>query len=433
MVNRRRFIAAAAALPLSACKIKTINYFPTTPANVRFANLLPNGGPLDVYVNGANVWPAVGFEATVPYDQFEPEETTFGVNQTGKTTQLSSTTVSLSGKQPYTLASFGSLANPAVLLLGDTTFTIPSGSTQVRFCHAAFGLAAVDIYITPPGVDFLLVTAVFFGIGYSQATLFTQFPSGDYVLRMCVANTKGVIYDSGVITYGSGVAVDQYFYTRESAVLGNVMSLEVNYTQSVAIVETRQTRVKAVNAAFQTGDVNFLTDGATEVTTLRYGEASIYRIPVAGSHVLSFEATAVPGATIASTTQVLAPATDSTVFVSGFAGSTVATRLDDHNLLPAGGNGKFRFVNASPDAPPVDVFVNGVLAAVGIAYTKASGYYEIPANICIIRFVNAAGAMDLLTLPDIALEANMILSVYMAGAAANTRGIVTQDNVLATA
>ena len=52
MVNRRRFIAAAAVLPLSACKIKTINYFPTTPATVRYVNLMPAAGAFDIYNGG---------------------------------------------------------------------------------------------------------------------------------------------------------------------------------------------------------------------------------------------------------------------------------------------------------------------------------------------------------------------------------------------
>ena len=74
---------------------------------------------------------------------------------------------------------------------------------------------------------------------------------------------------------------------------------------------------------------------------------------------MNFEASATPGATIASAQGTLAPANDYTTVVAGLPGAQQAFLLQDSNILPPTGGDRLRFVNASAGSNPVNASVNG--------------------------------------------------------------------------
>jgi hypothetical protein len=432
MFNRRRFIAAAATLPLTACKVRTINYFPVGPATVRYINLLPVTGNLDVVADSGLIWGNIAFEQSADYVQFEAGQTKFAINNAGTANQLTTTSAPLAGQQPYTLLTYGSLNSLSANILGDTTLSIPTGNTQFRIFHCAFGIGNIDIYVTKPDTTLVGFSPFFTAQPYSSGTIFTQIPTGEYRVRITVSQTAIIIYDSGRQVFADTIATDLLFYSRNSAALGNMAYLQANGPQQRGFVDNRLARYKVINAAFQTGIVNQFLDGEAKVSDLPVGAASAYRLPEAGSHVISFQAKDVPGATIASTTQTLAAATDSSVFVAGFAGSTQAVVLADDNHPPGSGNGRFRIVNACPDGPPLDVFFNDTRLVTGLAYTKASAYVELGANGVTLRFVNPASGTTVLTIPNVQLQSGFVLSVYAIGPIASLGSLVTQDNIAQT-
>ena len=433
MFNRRQFLVAASALPLSACKVRTINYFPVQDATVRFLNVLVGPPVLDVIQDGTPAWTGIAFESSTGYVSYTAQQTTFNLQVPGSTSTLASVGAPLAGKQPYTLIGFGTLSTPLAILLGDSTLTVPAGNTQVRLFDAAVGQQNIDFYLTAPGVPIETVNPQFGNITYQNSSVFIQVASGEYQVRLTVTNTKVVVYDSGPRIFPDQTATDLVFYSRGSALLPNMYLLDANgpVLQQV-IVDNTLARFKVVNLAFQTGTVNSLVDGLPANSTIQYGTGSIYNIVTQGSHVISFESAAVPGATIASVTTTLVPATDSTVFVSGFAGSTIAVALVDNNVPPATGNGRFRMINGSPDSPPFDVFANDVKVASALAYTKSSPYTEIEGNILTLRFVDPATGATLATIPNVALGVGTVLSIYASGPVAQLAVVVVQDNILTT-
>jgi hypothetical protein len=68
--------------------------------------------------------------------------------------------------------------------------------------------------------------------------------------------------------------------------------------------------------------------------------------------------------------------------------------LDD-NTDPTSGNAKVRVIHASPDAPNVDVFVDGTEVLTNVPYKAISGYLEVPAGVRVIEvFVTGTAATD---------------------------------------
>jgi len=183
-----------------------------------------------------------------------------------------------------------------------------------------------------------------------------------------------------------------------------------------------------VNGAFQNGNVNLLLNGARIVSDLAYNTASSYSIIPAGAATVSFEASATPGATIASLSNTFLGATDQTVFVAGFAGSTTAVALKDNNFPPASSATAIRYVNASPDAGTLDAFANDVLQAPLIATYTASDPVLIASGAYTVTFKDHVAGLPVLALPSLGFNALQNYSVYVLGPAGTLVGLATADS-----
>jgi hypothetical protein len=432
MPTRRHLLAALLALlalPLlfAGCKIETINYFPPKPANVRFLNLIPDAPALNVAAGGNVVWSGVAFEGTTAYVDFDNTVTQdFTVSVAGSTSSLVSISYQFAGEQPFTMVAYGPVEAPQVITLADAGFSPGNGRFQIRAVHLAAGSGGLDIYFTSPGVAIDSVAATYYNITYGSATAYAGFTTGAYQVRATLAGTTTVVYDSGPLAYNDSVNDDFIFYTRGSGQLVNAVQATVNGASG--IVNGRQARLKAVNAAVDAGAVNQLLDGTAFVSNLAYAAASSYGNASPASHTIGFEAAATPGAVIASVARTLAAATDTTVFVSGLPGAQTAIALTDSNLPPLSGNVRVRFVNALPGTTAVNVAIDGVTKVTGLAYAASSGYLEFASGKYALTFTDPTSGAVLLALPDVQLDADHTSSVYAIGSGSSLKGLVTQDN-----
>jgi Domain of unknown function (DUF4397) len=431
-------LAVLLALPLvlAGCKINSINYFPPTPAHFRVVNVLGTTTPINVAVNGVTSWTGLNFEAMTGYLDFENVSTKISVSLAGSTSPLvEQTFAAVTGDQSYTIIVFGTTDAPSLGVLADATKAPPSGQYDLNLFNAApvgngsaLGTYPIDVYVTPPGQPLDNISPTFPGVTYSNGNNFGQFPAGQYQLRMTIYGTKTVIYDSGSITFQEQTASDLIIYSRGSEVLTNALFNDSVGAGQQMVANSLLARYKVVNAAFQTGPVNALRNGIVNVSNLAYATASIYNIVFSGAATVTFEANSAPGATIASLANTFIPATDQSIFVSGFAGSTSAVALNDNNLPPASGATSVRFVNASPDSAPLDVYINDVLQVSALGTYAASAYALLPGgNTYTLKFKESTTGVTVLTLSSIALASQQTSSVYALGQAGALAGLVTAD------
>jgi hypothetical protein len=129
----------------------------------------------------------------------------------------------------------------------------------------------------------------------------------------------------------------------------------------------------------------------------------------------------------------LASASDSSIVVSGGAGSLQGLVLSDNNL-PAGFlRARVRFINASPDLAAMDVYVNFAKTFAGVASNSSSPYTELVADALgstVYEFdFNLAGTTtNLLKIPSVAPITGKTYSVYVVGPAAALQGVVSADD-----
>jgi hypothetical protein len=428
-------IIIALPLALAGCKINSINYFPLTPSNLRIVNVLGSTTPIDVTANGVSAWTNLAFEAMTGYQEFENVTTTFAVALAGSTTPLVQQTYNPAGKQYYTLVVYGTVFAPSIGVMADPNIPPPSGKFALNVFNAApvgngniLGLSPFDIYLTPPGQALDNATPIFTYISYQTTNVFGQYEAGQYQLRLTIAGTKTVVYDSGTLTFQDQTSTDLIIYSRGSQVLANVLLNDSDGAGQQVIANSKLSRLKVVNAAFQTGAVNQSLNGVAGVSNLLLATASPYSIIPSGTSTVGFEANSAPGATIASLSNSFIPARDHSVFVSGFSGMTTATGLVDNNSPPLNNYASVRFVNTSPDSAPLDVYTNDTLQAKAVGTNASSAYVSIAgATTSTLTFKDSTTQATVLTIPNFSLASLQTYSVYVIGPAGGLVGLITAD------
>jgi hypothetical protein len=430
MSFRRKLLVALPILVMlvvAGCKVKTINYFPPHPATIRVVNLMPETAAIDIQVGGQPAFSAVGFQSLTGYQSYENTATSFSVNVTGSATSLISFSYNLAGEQPYTLVIYGTLTNPAASLLQEVASAPTNGNIQLSVINAAINQAAIDIYVTAPGVDITTVNPNFGSVGFNGTSLNLAFPPATYQIRITTQGTKTVIYDSGGTVLSPNIALSFIVYSKGSGVLVNAMVLQSQGPGGT--LDSIYAQIKDINGASVVGPVNQLLGTTTIVSNLAYTGVSSYTQIPQGPTTVNFEASATPGATIASTPASPGAGSDVSAFVTGLPGSQQAFVLNDLNVPPFGGNIRLRFVNTSWNSNPLNVAVNGVSQATAVAFPTASPYVQLAsAATMTIVFTDATTGAVVLTLPDLVLTAGHTSTIYVIGPQGAVGGVLTQDN-----
>ena len=415
-----------AALALAGCKVNSINYFPPHPAPVRVINLMTDSSALNVSVGGNVAYTNVAFQATTGYQSFDNQITNFAVTVPGAATPLLEFSVNLAGSQPYTLLLTGLTSNPAATLLAEFNSGSSNGNVQVTVFNGAINQGNVDVYVTAPGVDIASVNPSFFSVGFNGNSRNLAFPGGSYQIRVTPSGAKGILYDSGTQSLPGNAGVSIVLYSKGSGVLVNAAFLQAQ--GPAAIVDGAVSRLRAINVASQTGNVNQLLGGATVASNIGVLSGTSYNQVPPGAQTISFEATATPGATIASVVGTLGASADQSVFVTGLPGAQQAVVLNDLNLPPIAGNVRVRFVNAAPDAGAVTIQANGVDQVPALLAPNASPYFQLVGGTYTFTFIAAASGATLFTLANQSVPANQTFSVYLTGTAGSYAVLATQDN-----
>ena len=438
MSFRRTFLGAVAlafVALVSGCKISTINYFPPHPASVRILNLLNDGSTVSVQVGGNAAYTNVAPETATDYQTFDNSTTSFAVFLNGSTTSSISFSVPLAGEQPYTLVVFGNAAAANATLLSEVANAPTNGNIQVSVFNAAINISAVDIYVTTPGADITQLNPNYTYVSLNGSSLNLAFAPGTYQIQVTQQGTKTVIFDSGGTVLQPNIALALILYSRGSATLVNTAVLQSK--GPTGFLTNIFARLKGVNAGdASVGPVNQLLGTLAVNTNIAYGTTSNYFQGPAGNTTINFEASATPGAVIASVPGTLVAANDYSAFLVGSAGGQQAYLLRDVNNPPtASGTVRLRFVNAMVGANPVNVSVSGVTQASGVAFPTASAYAQVTSASAVpITFTDTAtGATILAITPDLNVAQAgfttipLTLTLYLMGSPSSPAVIITQD------
>ena len=428
MNTRRRLLAAALAAPvvLASCKVRTINYFPGTPARVRAVNVMLDSTAVDIVEGDSVVFGAIPFEVGTDYIELENTQRTFSLRFAGQPGNLSSVDVALAGEQPYTLLSFGTTDRPELMYVSDVSSST-AGNVQLRVVNAALGTPAYDIYITGPLVPFddnLGPNIVGLSGGSSAVSL--RFTHGIYRIRVAANGTRFVAYDSGPIVFNTSESVDLVLYTLGAQVLPTLMLMEVD-TNARTLVPSLISSARVINAAFQSGTIVGKYDGTIFTAEVPYGGVTEYVFQAAGLHTVTLESTATPGAAIATLEHSFPAAHDHSLVAVGTPGAVQILALADDNRIPVSGTARTRFVNASSDNAAYDVYVGDQKLVTALPARTASTYVNLVAGTHTFTFRDPASGAIALTVADVVLDDGRVATVYVAGVAGTLQSILSPE------
>lgn len=423
------FAAAVVALAIAGCKVDTINNFPSKPVPVRFVNLMSDAPGLDVRKDGSLVWTDVPFPSATAYQDFENKQTQFDIFVNGGTSTLVSISGSLAAQASYTLVGFGVVDAASALFQQDTFLNPSAGNAQIRLMDAAYSAGALDVYINTPPNQPLGNLSPQFGMGFGGSTSFVRTSAGDYQLRMVRSSSTILAFDSGTFTLPDQSTTAYYIYVKDSTHAPNILQLDV-VSGATSELPNTLAAVKVVNAAFQAGAVDQLYDGVTAASNVAYpgATATYYTLP-AGSHTVTFQSHATPGAAIATASETFNASTDTTLLLSGANGALTITALPDHDIAPKSGTARVRVVNASPDVPAFDLAIDGEVKAANVGYTQASAYFDTSDANHKVEFRVPGTTTSLLTLDSQQFGSGQVSTLYLVGPAGALAKFLTPDSV----
>jgi hypothetical protein len=414
-----------AILAISGCGKSSNN---SGGAQVRFMNALVDGGAINVTIGSNSSATGLAFEGLTTYQNVDSGSQEFKVSVAGGTSTIIDTTISINNST-YTYLVYGTASAPAALLLSDTISTTPaSGLFGLRVINAAFGTASLDVYVTSPGASLDTASPNLSNILVSAASAFVQLAPGSLQVRLTLHNSKQVIYDTGTQTFANQASYQIVAYTKGSGTLVNGALLNLDSTGTGSVVNSGIAQFKLIHAAPGTAGINAFVDGTNVFANVPYQGASSYAQLTAVTHTVTIESVTAPGAPIAAVTSPFAPATDTSVVVTGTPGAQTAIALADNNLPGTTGTVRVRFVNVATDVGAVDVLVNFAKKVSNLPARAPSDYVPLVFDTYAINFDLAGTTTLVLSLPAVALTTGQSYTLYLVGSTGAYAGVLTRDD-----
>ncbi|HLO66721.1 MAG TPA: DUF4397 domain-containing protein [Holophaga sp.] len=373
------------------------------PASVRIVHASPDAPAVDVYAGDASLVKGAAYKAATSFSQVPSGNLTFKVDPAGTTTPVLTATAMLQPKGYYTVLAVGNLASIQALVVPEEATAPDAGKVKVRVVHAAPAAPEVDVYVTAPGADLAGATPAVAGAAFKAFSGALQVPAATYQIRIAAAGTQTVVYDSGPLPLAAGsdlvlAAVQQDLGPSPVTLL----ALSRDPAHPVTEIPDNRALVRAVHASPDAPAVDVVVNGQTALTGVTYPQASAYLPVPQGAATVQLNLAGTSTAVINAPATLVAPNAFSIFAVNQVAGLQLLAVADDLTPPPAG-KAKLRALHLSPDAPAVDVWVNGAKVLSNVAFKGASAYLQVPAGATSVQ-IAVAGTTNIVlqSSPDLA-------------------------------
>src|SRR5215213_8734815 len=376
-------MALIAVLPFLTLPAKAQDETADADATVRVLHAAPGAPAVDVLVDGQPLLAGVAYGTASSYSTMTPEEHRVQIVPTGETADAAvvDETIDAAPGQSYILAVYGLLNEIGGDLYEVDVSEIEPGSARVRLINTAPDAGAIDLLET--GGD------EWFGdVDLGAASDYRDLAPGTYsadvrgeddrvlltVSELPFDETR--VYDVvvlGQIAYDS-LAV-QSLVTTVSPSCGEVLGLKG---------ESSDACVRLVHAAPDAPPVDVYLNDAEIAQNLEFGTATEYvTAPSGAGRGVRVAATGTPvDEAVIDTSLDFDPGQAYEILVTG-TGDDLEATITGTDLRPlAQGQARLRVINASPDAGPIDIGVQGSEDNLfeGVDFRDATDYIVLDAG-----------------------------------------------------
>lgn len=273
----------------------------------------------------------------------------------------------------------------------------PVENAQLRAVHASPDAGAVDIYVEGVGI-------VAPNVAYGDVMPYLTVPAGTYNVQLRPAgadSSTDPIYETGNVT----LAADAVLTAVAAGLLNSVDPADsfriIPQFEGFATPGSGNAIVRILHAGSDAPTVNLDVgaDGSNEIMDLaRFADTGSAGIDLPGGSPLTI-GVVVEGLTVTTfTTPALSAGTEYFIIATGLLAQSDITAVDAFSLLAVDEDGSagfiqqndpdaetamIRAVHASPDAPTVDVYAEGIAVPLfsALSYGDASLYAEVPVGV----------------------------------------------------
>lgn len=389
---------------------------PVRNASLRVVHASPDAPAVDVFANGTPVATNAAFKAATAFASLPAGTVNLVVKVAGTNTTVLSAQATLAPDSLTTVMAVNTAARLEPLVIPESPMGPAAGNLKVRVVHAAPAAPSVDVYVTAPSAALEAASPVLSNVPFKAFSDPLTVAAGEYRIRLTPAGTKDVAYDSGTVPLVSGsdlvlAAVPQDRGASPVTLLGLTRSAS---SPSLEVADNRAL-VRVTHASPDAPAVDVAVNGATVLANVPFPVSSAYLPVGSGSTRLQVKVAGTDTSVIDATVP-LAALKSYSVFAVNFVSGIEALLLEDDRSAPASGKARLRVIHGSPDAPAVDVAVNGSVAVPSLAFKAASGYLEVPAGTYGVE-VRVAGTSTAVLAADLTLEAGAVYTVLAKGSA----------------
>ena len=282
--------------------------------------------------------------------------------------------------------------------------------------------------------------ALFDNVTYGNATEYLEVPAGEYTLevRAATAGNNGTVVDSFGVDVENGTA-----YTAFAA--GYVTPDDEEADVPLNLITTADGQAASLRAAHMSPNapaVDVYLDNQTAVSGVEFSQVTEYAPVTPGNHTVTITAAGNRSAVVFNGTVPLGAGAH-TVTATGEVGPNASQPfaplvLNDNTTAPGENTSKVRLVHAVPDAPPVDVTIEGTNTTLfdNVTFGNATDYAAVPSGeyTLEIRPATADDTGPVVTTVDVDLENETTYTAFAAGYLdpANASGEEPLDLVVVT-
>ena len=382
------------------------------PRRLRFVHAIPELGPVDVFIDGKRVFAAATFFSVsdyieIPADSFV-EVLPAGQNPDDDHPLLDRRLHLAAGD--YSIAARGSLngRHTDLSLFKDDNQLPDSGQVSLRVVHLAPDAPAVDIL-----VDGERVIA---DLRYRHAAHYLQVPPGTYTVGVAPAGNDTPIYEVDVT-----LDADTVYTAWANGLLDpDAPGQAFKVTPSVDATAPESFRLRAIHAVpdIAGNPVDVFVDGE-KVVTFDFFDATDYLTLFEGTYDIRVAlADTGPENAVIQAEVTFEGGKDYSVVARGTADPSDAAELgasvyEDDNSAPTPGQVRLRVAHLSPDAPTVDILVNGDRVVENLRYLDTAGYLEVAPGDYTVEVAPAGG--DPIYSVDVTLTEGTVYTAWANG------------------
>jgi hypothetical protein len=408
-------------LGISACSddsspSREITITEPAPGSVRVIHASADAPKVDILANGAILNNLAGVDYQMSSGLFDVTRGLYDIgieaNTPSGNVEVLARTIAINSDKKHNIIALGSVAGGTLDFITITAdeMMVASDEVAVQIVHAAPEVPAVDIYVTAPNAD-LSAAQPLATAAYRDNTGVVEVASGDYQVRITLAGTLTVAYDSGTISLPGGE--DIVIAAVPSIIPGSAPVQLLAATSSGTLMLNdinTQAAIRAIHAVADAPAVDIIANNTlTLFDAAPFLGVTDYANVAPATYLLDIAADADNSVVVVDDASVML---DAGQYYTAIAHNTLAdVRVDVQMDMPRriATEAQVRIVHASPSAGSVDIYVTATndLAGASPAFTDVP--YSTDGDLAETGYVSLAPGDYVVTITpagstDIALQ-----------------------------